>query len=229
MPVWTSDGARVAFASTKVGALNLFWRPADGTGTDERLAPSASPQAPHAWSAANRGLVFVESSPTTGRDIWMVSTEGDRQSRAILQSPDNETGPAVSPDGRWLAYVSDESRRDEVYVISLTRGQGARTTRRVSTNGGTEPLWSPAGNEIFYRPGDKVMVSSYITTPAFQAAPPQLLFEGSYEKGRDSRPAYDTADGRRFLMVRSDRGNSSPTQFQIVLEWFAELKRRVPG
>jgi serine/threonine-protein kinase len=227
MPVWTSEGTRIAFASTKAGALNLFWRPADGTGTDERLAPSASPQAPHSWSGATRSLFFVESSPTTGRDIWMVSTDGDRQSRAILQSPDNETGPTVSRDGRWLAYVSDESGRDEVYVVSLVGGPGARA-RRVSTNGGTEPLWSPAGNEIFYRVGDRMMASSYRTAPAFQAGPPQRLFEGPYQKGRDSRPAYDTADGRRFLMVRTDDRNSSPTQFQVVVEWFTELKRRVP-
>ena len=73
-----------------------------------------------------------------------------------------------------------------------------------------------------------MMASSYRTAPAFQADPPQRLFEGPYQKGRDSRPAYDTADGRRFLMVRTDDRNSSPTQFQVVLEWFAELKRRVP-
>ena len=228
MPVWTRDGTRVAFASTKAGALNLFWRPADGTGTDERLAPSEQPQAPHAWSAATNSLVFVESSPTTGRDIWMVSTDGDRKPRAILQSSFNETGPTVSRDGRWLAYVSDESGRDEVYVVSLMSGPGARVARPVSTDGGTEPLWSPAGNEIFYRMGDRMMASSYRTAPAFQVDPPQRLFEGPYQKGRDSRPAYDTADGRRFLMVRTDDRNSSPTQFQVVLEWFAELKRRLP-
>jgi serine/threonine-protein kinase len=227
LPVWTSEGARIAFASTKAGALNLFWRPADGTGTDERLVPSANPQAPHAWSAATRSLFFVESSPSTGRDIWVVSTDGDRKARAILESPSNETGPAVSRDGRWLAYVSDKSGRDEVYVISLTGGPGARPAQ-VSTDGGTEPFWSPAGNEIFYRIEDKMMASSYKAAPAFQAGPPQQLFDGSYQQGRDARPAYDTADGRRFLMIRTDDGNSSPTEFQIVLEWFAELKRRVP-
>jgi hypothetical protein len=123
--------------------------------------------------------------------------------------------------------VSDKSGRDEVYVISLTGGPGARPAQ-VSTDGGTEPFWSPAGNEIFYRIEDKMMASSYKAAPAFQAGPPQQLFDGSYQQGRDARPAYDTADGRRFLMIRTDDGNSSPTEFQIVLEWFAELKRRVP-
>jgi Tol biopolymer transport system component len=224
MPVWTGDGTRLAFASNKAGALNLFWRPANGTGTDERLAPSAQPQAPHAWSAATHRLVFVESSPTTGRDIWMVSTEADRKSVAVLQSHFNESGPSVSPDGRWLAYVSDESGHDEVYVVSLVGGPGARKPWRVSTDGGTEPLWNPSGNEIFYRAGDRMMASRYRTAPAFQTDPPQLLFQGAYRQGRHSRPAYDTADGRRFLMIRTDEGNTSPTGFQVVLEWFAELK-----
>jgi serine/threonine-protein kinase len=227
MPVWTSE-TRLAFASTRAGALNLFWRPADGTGTDERLAPSAEPQAPHAWSAATQRLFYVESSPTTGRDIWMVSTDGNRQPVALLQSPFNETGPTASPDGRWLAYVSDESGHDEVYVVPLMSGPGARAPRQISTNGGTEPLWSRSGDEIFYRTGDSMMATGIRTAPAFQAGPLQLLFEGAYQKGRASRPAYDSADGRRFLMVRTDDRSASPTQFQVVLEWFAELKRRVP-
>jgi serine/threonine-protein kinase len=229
MPVWTLEGTRVAFASSKGGALNLFSRPADGTGTDVRLAPSEQAQVPHAWSAAANSLVFVEQSATTGRDIWMVPVDGDRTPWAIRQSPSNETGPALSSDGRWLAYVSDESGPDEVYVMPLTGARGARAARQVSTDGGTEPLWSRTGNEIFYRVGDKMMASSVRTAPAFQAGPPQLLFEGAYQRGRDSRPAYDvTADGRRFLMVRNNDDNTAPTGFRVVLEWFAELQRRVP-
>ena len=228
MPVWTLGGTRMAFASNKMGAWNLFWKPADGTGADDRLTTSEQPQAPHAWSATARSLVYVEQSPTTGRDIWMVPVDGDRTPRAIVQSTSNETGPAVSTDGRWLAYVSDETGRDEVFVISLTSGPGTRAAR-ISPDGGTEPLWSREGNEIFYRVGDRMMASSFRTAPAVQAGPPELLFEGAYQKGRDSRPAYDvSADGRRFLMVRTNDGNSSPAGFQVVLEWFGELRRRVP-
>jgi serine/threonine protein kinase/Tol biopolymer transport system component len=229
MPVWTLDGTRMAFASNKAGALNLFWKQADGSGADERLTTSGQPQAPHSWSPNSHSLVFVEQSPTTGRDIWMLSTDGDLKSRAILQSPSNETGPALSPDGRWLAYVSDESGRNEVYVIPLMSAPGAQAKRQVSTDGGTEPLWSRDGNEIFYRVGNKMMVSRTKTTPNFQAGLPQLLFEGAYDKGRESRPAYDvTADGRRFLMVRTNDSESAPTGLEIVLEWFEELKRHVP-
>jgi serine/threonine protein kinase/Tol biopolymer transport system component len=228
MPVWTLDGARIAFASNKAGALNLFWKQADGSGNDERLTTGGQSQAPYSWSPRSHSLVFVEQSPTTGRDIWMLSIDRDLKSRAILQSPFNETGPALSPDGRWLAYVSDESGHNEVYVIPLMSAPGAQARRQVSTDGGTEPLWSREGSEIFYRVGNKMMACKTRTAPDFQAGPPQLLFEGAYEKGRDSRPAYDvTADGRRFLMLRSDNSESAPTRFEIVLEWFEELKRRV--
>jgi eukaryotic-like serine/threonine-protein kinase len=226
MPVWTRDGTRLAFASNKTGALNLFWKPADGSGTDERLTTSGQPQAPFSWSPGSRSIIFVEQSPTTGRDIWMLTLDGGLKSTPILQSPSNETGPALSPDGRWLAFVSDESGHNEVYVIPLMGGQ---LKRQVSMDGGTEPLWSHDGGEIFYRTGNKMMVSRTRTIPDFQAGPAQLLFEGAYDKGRESRPAYDVAaDGRRFLMVRTNDGESAPTGLEIILEWFDELKRRVP-
>jgi len=229
MPVWTRDGARIAFASNKAGALNLLWKQADGIGADERLATSSQSQAPYSWSPGSHSLVFVEQSPTTGRDIWMLSTDGDLKSRAILQSPSNETGPALSPDGRWLAYVSDDSGRNEVYVVPLGSASATQARRQVSTDGGTEPLWSPEGNEIFYRVGSRMMISRTRTVPDFQAGPPQILFEGTYEKGRESRPAYDvSADGRRFLMVRTNTSEAAPVAFELVLEWFEELRRHLP-
>ncbi len=228
MPVWMLDGSRVGFASNRAGAVNLFWKQADGSGTDERLTTSEQPQAPCSWSSKIRNLVYVEQSPTTGLDIWSLSINGEFKSRAILQSPSNETGPALSPDGHWLAYVSDESGRNEVYVIPFTSVSGAQARRQVSTDGGTEPLWNPEGNEIFYRAGDRMMVSRVSVAANFQAGPPQVLFEGAYDTGRESRPAYDTAHGRRFLMVRTNDSDSVPTGFDIVLNWYEDLKRRFP-
>ncbi len=228
MPVWTPDGTHLAFASSRAGALNLFWGPADGGGTPERLTTSGQPQAPCSWSRDRRNLLFVERSPATGCDIWALSSDGELKSRPLLQSVYNETGPAFSPDGHWLAYVSDESGRNEVYVIPFLSAQGTAGKRQVSTDGGSEPLWSRDGSELFYRTGDKMMVSSIRTLPAFRADPPQPLFEGVYDKGRESRPDYDvTADGRRFLMVRADDNSSAPTEFKIALNWLDELKRRL--
>jgi serine/threonine protein kinase/Tol biopolymer transport system component len=226
MPVWTPDGARITFASNRTGPLNLFWKRTDGGGTDERLTTSPQPDAAHSWSPDGHRLVFVEHSPTTGRDIWMLSTDGDLKPRPVIQSPSNEAGPALSPDGRWLAYVSDESGRNEIYVTPFPSALGKW---QVSTEGGTEPLWSRDGSEIFYRIGNRVMTARTTTTPSFKTNTPQLLFEGVYDKGKASRPAYDvTADGRRFLMVKTGDNESAPTRFEVVLGWFEELKRRVP-
>ena len=226
MPVWTPDGARIAFASNRTGPLNLFWKRTDGGGTDERLTTSPQPDAAHSWSPDGHRLVFVEQSPTTGRDIWMLSTDGDLRPRPVMQSPFNEAGPALSPDGRWLAYVSDESGRNEIYVTPFPSVLGKW---QVSTEGGTEPLWNRDGSEIFYRIGNQVMTARTTTTPSFKTNTPQLLFEGAYDKGKASRPAYDvTADGQRFLMVKTGDNEPAATRFEVVLEWFEELKRRVP-
>jgi hypothetical protein len=170
--------------------------------------------------------VFVEYSPTTGRDIWMFSIDGDLRPRPVMQTPSNEAGPALSPDGRWLVYVSDESGRNETYVTRFPSAQGKW---QVSTEGGTEPLWSRDGSEIFYRIGNRMMTVRATTVPSFKTNTPQLLFEGVYDKGKASRPAYDvTADGQRFLMVKTGDTESAPTRFEFVLEWFEELKGRVP-
>lgn len=226
MPVWMPpDGARLAFASNRTGPLNLFWRRTDEGGSDERLTTSELLQVPCSWLPGGRGLVFVENSPTTGRDIRMLSMDGDLSIRPVLQSPSNETGPALSPDGRWLAYVSDESGRNEVYVSSFPGAQGKW---QVSVDGGTEPLWSHDGSEIFYRIGNHLMAARITTTPSFKRNTPQSLFEGAYDRGKASRPAYDvSADGARFLFVRSGDKESAPIELEVILEWFQELKHRV--
>ncbi len=229
MPVWTPDGARLTFSSSKAGPLNLFWKPADGSGSDERLAASEQPQAAQSWSADGRMLLYVEYSTTTGRDVWVLSRASEIKSRPVLQSPSNEDGPALSPDGRWLAYVSDESGHNEVYVRPFPNLAGSSAGWQVSTDGGTEPLWSHDGSEIFYRIGNKMMAAKVRALPSFKSSAPQMVFEGVYDKGTASRPAYDvTADGMRFLVVKADESESAPAELEIVLGWFKELKDRVP-
>ncbi len=223
MPVWTPDGAHLTFTSNRTGPMNLFWKRPEG-GADERLATSESMQAAHTWSRDGNVLVFVENRPATGRDIWMLPSDGTP--KPVLQSLSNEDGPALSPDARWLAYVSDESGSDEVYIVSFPGSQGKR---QISAGGGDEPLWNHEGNEIFYRNGDRMMAVRVATTPSFKAGAPQLLFEGTYDKGGFSRPDYDvTADGMRFLMIRAGDTEAAPPGFQFVLSWSEELKRRIP-
>lgn len=223
-PVWTPDGTRITFTSNRDGPLNLFWEKTDTGGTAERLTTSEQMQVPYSWSDQGGGLVFVMNSLQTGRDIWMLASNGDV--RPVVQGPFNEEGPALSHDGRWLAYVSDESGHNEVYVTSFPKAQGKW---KVSTDGGTEPLWSRDGTEIFYRVGNGMMAVRVATTPAFRTSPPQLLFAGEYDQGENSRPAYDiNADGSRFLMLKTAGTDSAPTGFEFVLHWFAEIKRRAP-
>ena len=170
-------------------------------------------------------LAFIEVNPTTGYDIWVLRLS-DRKAQPFLQTPFNESVPRFSPDGHWLAYISDESGRYEVYVQPYP-GPGGKWP--ISTEGGTEPVWNPNGRELFYRSGDKMMAVDIATQPSFTAGKPRLLFEGTYEPTWATNPNYDvSADGQRFLMVKASEQEQSNTQINVVQNWFEELKRRVP-
>jgi len=136
--------------------------------------------------------------------------------------------PQFSPDGRWLAYISDESGRSEVYVQPYP-GPGGKW--QISTEGGTEPAWNPNGRELFYRSGDKMMSVEITIQPSFAAGTPRMLYQGRYESGPVPTTDYAVSlDGQRFLMLKPNEQTSSPalTQIVVVQNWFEELKRRVP-
>jgi len=156
----------------------------------------------------------------------VLSIDGDRQPRPILQTPASEVDARLSPDGRWLTYASDESGRYEVYVQSFA-GSGGKW--QISTNGGREPVWAHSGRELFYRSGEKMIAAVVAIQPTFQAATSRPLFEGPYEGTNTISPDYDvTGDDQRFLMVQPSEPRSKPTDFNVVLNWSEELKRRVP-
>jgi Tol biopolymer transport system component len=223
---WTPDGKRVVFTSNKEGPRNLFWQLADGGGELERLATSEYTQLPGSWSADGQLLAFTEVNTVTGYDIWVLRL-GDHKAQPFLRTQFNEAAPRFSPDGRWLAYISNESDRDEVYVQPYP-GPGGKW--QVSTEGGTEPAWNPNEHELFYRSGDKMMAVDIATQPSFTAGKPRVLFEGPYLRAPGTTTNYDLSrDGQRFLMVkRSEQAEAAPTQINVVLNWFEELKRRVP-
>jgi eukaryotic-like serine/threonine-protein kinase len=231
---WTADGKRIAFQSTKEGAPNLFWQLADGSGGQERLTTSEYTDAPASWSPDGRLLAFIEINPTTGYDIWVLRM-GDpsaasgqvRKAEPFLRTPFNESAPRFSPDGRWLAYMSDESGGREIYVQPYP-GPGGKW--QISTEGGTEPVWNPNGRELFYRSGDKMMAVEITAQPSFSVGKPKVLFEGRYVLTAATFPNYDVSpDGQRFLMIKpSEQEQAAPTQINVVLNWFEELKRRVP-
>jgi Tol biopolymer transport system component len=225
--IWTPDGNRIVFTSNRDGQRNLFWQLADGSGGLERLATSASLQIPGSLSADGQFLAYGEVDARTGYDLWVLRLS-DRKAQPFLQTRSNESAPRFSPDGRWLAYTSDESGRKEIFVQPYP-GPGGKW--QISTEGGVEPLWNRNGRELFYRTGKKMMAVEISTKPSFSAGAPKTLFEGEYVLlPTISTPNYDvSSDGQRFLMLKAvEQAHSPPTQINVVLNWFDELNQKVP-
>ncbi len=217
---WTPDGTRVAFFSNRAtpGGDNLFWQAADGTGVAERLTTNASvTQIPESWSPDGRFLVFSQWEAATRSDLWVLSLD-ERRSRPLLQTPASESAARISPDGRWIAYQSDQSGRFEVYVREFP---GPSRDRQVSTDGGTDPVWATNGRELFYRKDNKMMAVEVATTVEFASGKPNQLFEGPYELWPGT---YDVARDGRFLMLKNELQPVS--QLILVQNWFEELKAK---
>jgi serine/threonine-protein kinase len=225
-PIWTPDGKRVTFASSAVGAPDLTWKSWDGRGADEQLsAIGGHAQFPTSWSPNGRTLLFTYEHPETKYDIWLLPVEDKSEPQPWLKTQFVETAAVFSPDGRWIAYQSDETGRFEIYVKPF-RGPGRKQS--ISTKGGTGPVWAPDGRELFYREGDKMMAVAVKTDSEFVGAKPMLLFKGRYSSDT-IRANYDVSpDGRRFLMVKASEQESALTQINVVLNWFEELKLVVP-
>jgi len=226
-PTWTPDGKRIVFSSNKQGEWGLFWQMSDGSGGLERLFTSSSQASvSYSWSPDGQLLTLTELDPRTEGDIWVLRL-GDRKAQPFLQTPAFEDAPQLSPDGRWMAYASDEAGRREIYMQPYP-GPGGKW--QISTEGGSEPVWNPKGKELFYRVGDKMMVVDISTQPSFAAGKPRQLFEGHYMSNVLARPNYDVSpDGQRFLMLKAvEQGQVAPTQINVVLNWTEELKRLVP-
>ncbi len=222
-PAWMPDGMNFAFSSSREGATGreFFRKPADGSGVAELLYEAEGEQ----WEAIvmpdGESLVIRQTMPgSTGRDIWLVTPATGDSARPFLVTDRNERGIALSPDGRWLAYVSDESGQDEVYVRPVP-GPGGK--RQVSIDGGQEPAWSHDGRELFYRGGTHFMAASIRTSAAFSVGTRQELFEDTYEQNPD-HTNYDVhTETGQFLLVK---GSDEPTDLVVVLNWFEELKER---
>jgi serine/threonine-protein kinase len=224
-PLWTPDGRRLTYVSDKAGRENIYWKPLDGSAAEERLLASDRSTFPFSWTR-DGVLAFVVVDPSTQQDLWVLRLDRRDKPAAFLETPFGEGAPAFSPDGRWIAYASGESGRNEIYVRPFP-GPGERVT--ISTEGGNEAVWSPNGREIFYRSGDAMMSVPVSTGPTLNVGTPQRLFEKPYEASLALWANYDVAsDGQRFLMVKTIDQQDAPAQINVVLNWQEELKQRVP-
>jgi Tol biopolymer transport system component len=231
-PVWSPDGKRVLFESSRDGSGNLYIKDANGATPEELFYKSSEEKTPTSWSRDGRFLLYTSVGQKTGSDIWWMPAPGsssagaDAKPKPFLQTPFAEGQSQFSPDGHWVVYMSTESGTNEVYVRSFP---DAGNKVKVSVGGGYEPRWSTDGKEIFYRPiiGRRLMVVAATTSPTFKPESPKLLFEAALTGAGDANrtPNYfPTSDGKRFLAPMSpEAGVSEP--ITVLLNWQASLKK----
>ena len=226
-PVWSPDGRRLAYSGFDTGGPTLYVKNTDGSGKAERLteAPTETgrqAEFPSAWSPDGRTLAYTAVTglpPEQAIDIWLVSLDGKRPFRRWLESPYIENAAAFSPDGRWIAYVSDESGRKEVYVRPFP-GPGGKT--KISSEGGSEPVWTRGGRELLYRQADQFLSVEMRTEPDLVAGAPRVLFSGEFARGgREDAPfAYDVSgDGDEIYAIRGVASPRPERRLAIVTNW----------
>jgi eukaryotic-like serine/threonine-protein kinase len=227
---WSPDGSMVAYTSVEApGIERIYVMAADGSGRP-RAVTSRTTVLDHveAWSPDGARLLFHRHGPNFETEMFTRSPHEEEGEIASLGTGSGGDTGGFSPDGRWVAYRSAESGRNEIYVTPYP-GPGGKVP--VSTDGGDEPIWARNG-EIFYRSGNRMMAVPVETSPALRIGRPQLLFESAYvPTGPSGRANYDVAaDGQRLLMISTDStaGSSPRQQIRVVLNWFEELKQRVP-
>jgi Tol biopolymer transport system component len=231
MPIWSPDGSHIAFGSLRNGKWGLYQKPADGTGREELLVESEPPKMPMSWSSDGKFIVYWVIDPKTASDQWLLPLMGDKKPVPLLQSPFNESFPQISPDGKWVAYNSNETGRAEIYVRPFPTGDGKW---QISTNGANfTPRWRVDGKEIFYLGGPQLKVTSVKVNPSgsrFEYGEPIELFDSEYVNffhGLNYHTYAVSPDGQRFLIPRpvefAGTGEAASSPITVIVNWTATL------
>ncbi|MBK6797492.1 MAG: PD40 domain-containing protein [Acidobacteria bacterium] len=221
-PVWSPDGSRIAWQANRDSAYQIYQKLASGVGPEELLLKEDIVIAPGSWSADNRFLLYARRDRKTTNDLWALPLTGDRQPLLFLQTPFVEVYGRFSPDGRWVAYTSNDQGRNEVYVQTFPASGGKW---QISINGGTQPWWRSDGRELYYLSTDgKLMAVEVKPGGSFEASAPRSLFDLAPVRALGGNGYAVTAAGDRFLFVTA-REEAASLQFTVVTNWTAEVKK----
>ena len=236
-PIWTPDGTRLIHADGSGNQNRLLSTPADGSGGSDTLLALGDRRFPTSWSPDGRTLAYYvgpAGTPTNSRDLWMLHVDGDTHTEEpFVETPFTERGGIFSPNGRWIAYVSDKSGQNDVYARPFP-GPGVEIT--ISVAGGQEPVWAPSGSVLYYRNEDELLVVSVEETDqSLSVGAPSRVLDDLFMRNTDGAAGgvanYDIApNGEAFVMVEdtsSDVGSALAPQLYVITNWFVELRERV--
>jgi Tol biopolymer transport system component len=212
-PMWTPDGLHLGMVHRRSpGALDIYWRSLDGNGLRQLVRPEYGAWI-GSWAPDSRTLVYMLEDPTTHSDLWATDLSGKRGPWPIVQTPAREYGGRLSPDGRWLSYLSDATGRFELYLMPF---QARHPRWQLSREGAREAVWSRDGRELFYRNGTSMLSVSMPNGGTLPPGRPKILFERDYfQTGGPGIVNYDVApDGQRFLMLK--RADSGSPRFTVI-------------
>ena len=226
-PLWSPDGTRIAFTSNRTGAYDLYVKPSNGSGAEERIVDSPNTKQAQDWSRDGRWLVYYEVKPAAGRDLWVVDmARADRTPRVVANTPAEETLAQFSPDGRWVAYQTNESGRFEV-VVQPFPGAGGKW--QVSTAGGVAPRWRADGRELYFLAPNATMMAVPVTAAgtSFETGTPVALFPTRIVEGgtvTQNRAQYAVARDGRFL-INQPVADATAAPITLILNWNPDAKK----
>jgi Tol biopolymer transport system component len=226
-PIWSPDGNRIIFCSDRKGNVDLYQKASSGAGNDELLLQSSLDKFPNDWSPDGRFLLYVQVEPKTGFDILVLPLFGERKPYPFVNTSFSEGNAQYSPDGRWVAYQSNESGRSEIYVQPF-RGPGGK--RQISTGGGIEPRWRGDGKELFFIAPDAKLMAAPINSAgeSLESGVPVPLFQTRIVDGGQiisTKHQYAVApNGQRFL-INITVNDSAVVPITIVTDWAQALKK----